>query len=382
VKRTEVIFLTGSLRLGGTERNILHLATALDRSRFDVEVWSDYEGEPIQQELRGRGIPCRSLKGAPSLGQPLWSRALRRNLPYQWHLRQMLSHRRRAVIHAFGFPMIYYAVILGRLAGCRRIVYAVQDWDVWKRSGLYSGLDRLCSRLAAHAVADGEGARRLAVRRQGMASERISTIYDGVNAEELHPARTVSETRRSLGLAPDRVTVGVIARLDIRKKGQDVFLRAIERLGPGAGAQFVLIGDGPDRARIEALAARLPAAIRPTLAGSRTDLADVLNALDVLAIPSRWESVPKVLLEGMWLRRAVIASRTGDIPEILDSGCGLLTPPGNAAALAQGIEALIANAVLRERLGEAARERIESRGLTLAGSIGRYAALYEALAQS
>ena len=381
-RRIPLIFLTGSLRLGGTERNILHLATGLDRSRFEVEVWSDYEGEPLQHELRARGVPCRALKGAHSLGRPLIERLFRHNLPYQRRLYSLLRERPDAVLHAFGFPMIYYAVILGRLAGCRRIVYAVQDWDVWKRSGLYCGLDRLCSRLAARAVADGEGARRLAVRRQGMSPHRIVTIYDGVDTHGLRPTRPVADTRRSMGLDPHRLTIGMIARLDLRKKGQDLFLRALERLGPACPAQFAVIGDGPDRRQIEDMASRLPPPLRPALPGARPDLADALAALDILVIPSRWESVPKVLMEGMWLHRPVIAAEVGDIPEVLDATCGLLTKPGDPDALARAMASLIADAPLRVRLAAAAHHRIESRRLTLTDSIARYADLYESLLRS
>ncbi|MGB9409161.1 MAG: glycosyltransferase, partial [Terracidiphilus sp.] len=156
MNRTRVLFLTGSLNLGGTERNILHLATRLNPERFRVEVWSDYEGEPVQAQLRARGIQCRALKPGPSLGRPLLTRLFRYNLPYQWRLFRLLRANRESVVHAFGFPMAYYAALIGRLAGCRRIVFAVQDWDVWKRSGVYAALDRVCSRLAKRVVADGQ----------------------------------------------------------------------------------------------------------------------------------------------------------------------------------------------------------------------------------
>jgi glycosyltransferase involved in cell wall biosynthesis len=380
VETLQVIFLTGSLRVGGTERNILHLATRLDPKRFSVEVWSDYEGEPIQLELRARGIPCRSLKGAPSLGEPFLKRLFLRNLPYQWRLWRMLRARRGAVIHAFGFPMAYYAVILGRLAGCRRVVYSVQDWDLWKRSGVYSLLDRVISRLAALAIADGEGARRLACVGQGMDPRRMVTIYDGVDTEELRPRRDPQEIRRELGLEPDRLTIGMIARLDIAKKGQDTFLTALPIAHRAAsGVQFVMVGDGPDRAEIERLCAELPPELRPAMPGFRSDLGQVLNALDVLVIPSRWESVPKILLEAMWLSRPVIAARVGDIPEILDDHCGVLVPPGDAQALAEAMTRLANDPALRARLGAAAHQRILSRRLTLEDSILRYEQIYSSL---
>jgi len=375
-----ILYLTGSLNLGGTERNILHLATGLDPKKFQVEVWSDYEGEPVQAQLRARGILCRGLKTGHSLGKPFLTRLFRHNLPYQLRLFRLLRGNRDAVVHAFGFPMIYYAAIVGRVAGCRRILFAVQDWDVWKRSGAYSLLDRLCSRLAARVVADGEGARRLAAARQGMDPLRLRTIYDGVDTEELKTRHPATETRRELGLEPGRLTVGMIARLDLAKKGQDIFLRALPAIHARApDAQFVLVGDGPDRPRIEALAAGLPVGLRPAMAGLRTDLADVLMALDVLVIPSRWESVPKVLLEAMWLERAVVATRVGDIPEILDETCGALIPPNAPIALAEAVARLAGDGELRARLGRAAHERIRRRGLTLDGSLRTYERLYEEL---
>jgi len=381
MRKVRVIFLAGSLRLGGTERNVLHLATRLDRARFDVEVWSDYEGEPLQDELRRAGVACRSLKGSPSLGEPLWKRVLCRNLPYQWRLFRLLRANRGAVVHAFGFPMAYYAILLGWVAGCRDLVFAVQDWDVWKRSGVYRLLDRLCSRLAKRVIADGEGARRLAIARQGMDPRRLVTIYDGVNVAELTPTKPASDVRRELGLAADRPTVGVIARLDLAKKGQDVFLEALPLVAKDAPkAQFVLVGDGPDRERIEEIVGRLPREARPALAGSRTDLADVTRALDVLAIPSRWESVPKILLEAMWLERAVVATRVGDIAEILDETCGLLVPSDDPEAMAQAVTKLVMDPALRERLGRAARERILARDLTLGMSVRQYEDLYMKMA--
>ena len=378
MNRIRVLFLTGSLNLGGTERNILHLATRLNPERFRVEVWSDYEGEPVQAELRARGVECRALKSGPSLGRPLLTRLFRYNLPYQWRLFRLLRANRESVVHAFGFPTAYYAVLIGRIAGCRRIVFAVQDWDVWKRSGVYAALDRICSRLAKRVVADGQGARRLAARRQGMSPDRLMTIYDGVDVEELKPSRSPAETRRDLGLEPDRVTVGVIARLDLAKKGQDIFLRAIPAIRAKApGTQFVLVGDGPDRARIEALLEALPAGTRPVMAGRRTDLADVVAALDILVIPSRWESVPKILLEAMWLSRAVVAARVGDIPEILDERCGALVPPNDPGALADAVGRFAGDEDFRLRIGRAAHGRIRALGLTLDDSVRAYEKLYE-----
>lgn len=382
MKCIPIYFFTGSLNLGGTERNILHLASRLDRNRFEVRVWSDYEGEPIQAELRARGVPCFSLKTGNSIGKPLVHRVLQHNLPYQKRLFQLLGKCRGGVVHAFGFPMAYYVTLLGRLAGCRRIIFSVQDWDVWKRSGIYSMLDRSCSRLAACVIADGEGAKRVATTRQGMALDKLITIYDGVNVAELAPTRDRTELRRELGLDPDRLTIGTIARLDLAKKGQDVLLDALAGLsGKIPKAQFLIVGDGPDRDEVQARVDSLPADVRPAMAGFRNDLGDVLAALDVLVISSRWESVPKILLEAMWLGKPVLATNVGDIPEILDDTCGMLVPPDTPEEMGRALMRLVREKDLRERLGKSAHARIAERRLTLDDSIRRYEELYERLAR-
>jgi len=381
VKRIKLIFLTGSLEIGGTERNILHLASSLDRSQYDIEVWCNYEGQPLQKEIERLRIPCKALK-APSAGRRWFVRLFCHNLPYQWRLWRMLRQARPDVVHIFGFPMAYYGVLLGRLAGARRMLFTVQDWDVWKKSAVYRWLDRVCSRLATVIIADGVGARSLAVRSQGMPARKVRVIYDGVNVQELTAAMPREGVLREIGLDPSRPVAAVIARLDMRKKGQDVLLEAIPAVASAVPhLQFLLVGGGPDEEELRRRAAQLPLRQRPKFAGFRTDLANVLNAIDILVIPSRWESVPKILLEGMWLRKAVVATRVGDIEEILDASCGALVAADSVQDIAHALIQLGKDGERRQRLGEAAHERIERMGLTLDRSIRQYDRLYHELAR-
>ena len=379
MKRLHVVLMTGSLAIGGTERNILNLARSLDPWHFSVEVLCNYRGQPLEEELRREGIPVVALK-APSTGLPWHVRLLRHNLPYQWRLWRFLRSRRRAVVHAFGFPMAYYVVLLGRLAGVRRLIFSVQDWDVWKKSRLYRCLDTVCSRLAAKVIADGEGARRLAVRSQGMVASRTVVIYDGVKTSELRPTRARADILRELGIDPGRCVVGVIARLDVRKKGQDHFIRALPEISRRAPqTAFLIVGGGPDEAALQRLAGSLPEGSRPVFAGFRRDLADMLNAIDILVIPSLWESVPKILLEGMWMRKAIVATTAGDIREILDSRTGVLIPPADHRAIADAVAPLALSGSERREMGERAHMKISREGLTADKTVRRYETLYSAL---
>jgi glycosyltransferase involved in cell wall biosynthesis len=178
------------------------------------------------------------------------------------------------------------------------------------------------------------------------------------------------------------VVVSLIARMDIRKKGQDVFLAAARRAAEQVPQlQFLLVGGGPDQGRVEMIAADLPDAARPVFAGFRTDLADLLAATDVLVLASRWESVPKILLEGMWMKRPIVATRVGDVEEVFDERAGRLVPPDDPQRMAEAIVSLAGDPDLRSRLGENGRRTILDRGLTLDRSIQRVQEEYLRLAK-
>ncbi len=189
-------------------------------------------------------------------------------------------------------------------------------------------------------------------------------------------------TRAGLGISGDGPAIGVIARLDNRHKGQAVLLRATHRiLDVVPQATFILVGDGADRSALELLAVQAGVADRVRFAGTRIDLGDVLAALDILVIPSlEFESVPKILLEGMATGRPIVASRVGDIPEFLEEGrTGRLVPAGNPVALADAILTLLMDPPASARLGGAARERVTAKGLTLEATAATVHGLYAEL---
>jgi len=117
---------------------------------------------------------------------------------------------------------------------------------------------------------------------------------------------------------------------------------------------------------------------RVRFAGTRTDLGDVLGALDLLTIPSlRFESVPKILVEGMAMGRVIVASRVGDIPELLEEGrTGRLVPPGDAAALAAAIVGSLTDPAAAAEMGSAAKRAVTRKRLHLNSTAETLCGLY------
>jgi glycosyltransferase involved in cell wall biosynthesis len=125
--------------------------------------------------------------------------------------------------------------------------------------------------------------------------------------------------------------------------------------------RLVLVGDGPARPEVEALAARLGE--RALLAGHRDDVMAVLDATDVLLHPSSVDAFPTALLEALAAGVPVVSTRVGGIPEIVDEGetGTLIDAPPDPAALAAALEPYLADGELRRRVGDHARERFGER---------------------
>ena len=145
----------------------------------------------------------------------------------------------------------------------------------------------------------------------------------------------------------------------VRRKGVDVLLEALAKLAPHEPARLWVAGDGPERAALEAAAVRLGIADRVHFLGPRDDVADWLEACDVFVLPSRAEGLGVAALEAMARGRPVVASAVGGLAEtVVHERTGWLVPPEDPDALAAGLEALLADPALAQRLGAAGARRV------------------------
>jgi glycosyltransferase involved in cell wall biosynthesis len=195
--------------------------------------------------------------------------------------------------------------------------------------------------------------------------ERFTVIRLGIELEKRVDGATPDdreETRRQLGLAPDRFVVGWIGRMTSVKRTDDV-LRAFQRLrARGVDAALCLVGDGPDRPGVERAAHAL-GVMRDTLfLGFQEEVSSYYAAFDALVLPSANEGTPVSAIEALAAGRPVVATRVGGVPDVVRDGQdGFLVPARDVAALADRLAALAQDPALREQMGAAGRERVVSR---------------------
>jgi glycosyltransferase involved in cell wall biosynthesis len=181
--------------------------------------------------------------------------------------------------------------------------------------------------------------------------ERMTVIYNGIDAAEIDAAEPVS-----LGLPEESVVIGFIGRLE-RRKGLIDLIEAwplVERAVPTA--RLVIAGRGPDEAQAKS---RLRDGSRVRWLGYQNDVPSVLKSLDIAAIPSHWEGFGLIATEAMAAGVPVVVANASSLPEIVRNRKeGLLVPPGDPEALAAAMIELARDAGLRMTLGSAGKVRV------------------------
>jgi len=186
-------------------------------------------------------------------------------------------------------------------------------------------------------------------------------IPNGIDLGRLPPfALDRRGARSAAGLRRDRRLVAGVGRLDAQKDFP-TFLRAAAMIAAEfPDVDFLVVGEGGERAALEALARRLGVGARVVFTGLRHDVPRLLAAVDVLALTSLYEGFPNVLLEAMATGAVAVATDVGGCRELVTSGeTGLLVPPRAPAAVAAAVGRVLRDPALARRLATAARQRVE-----------------------
>ena len=344
-----VVYFTDSTAFGGAEQSLLNLLGGLDRRAWRP-VLSFHAGAGVEPLWLG----ARSLDIAAVPVPPL--PADRRGAARIPSFVRQLAALRPDVFHAhLTWPLACKWALLGaavaRVPAIVTTLHLFVELPYTRRIRLEQRLLR--TRIHRHiAVSRAVAARWRAVF--GVSDHKIRVVHNGIPLESFSPAagRTVHVPGVDASSAP---VVLNVARLDVQK-GQGYLLQAAARV---PGAVFLLVGDGPDRATLEAQARELRLGNRAVFLGHRRDIPDLLARCDLFVLPSLWEGLPLSILEAMAAGKPVIATSVGGTPEAITQGeTGLLVPPADPGALAAAIQAVLADPGLAARLAAAGRARV------------------------
>jgi glycosyltransferase involved in cell wall biosynthesis len=352
------VHVLGGQERGGIFTHLLSLARHLDPERFSLRVILLRRG--LEEQLAEAKIPTHFVV-----------KRRRGDATLVVRLVQHLRHTRPDIVHTHSVTSNLYGRVAARLGRVPAVVTTVHGFvaDILRQNpgvprlaaGPLALLDLRLSCLSDRLVTVSNSIASDLVRR-GVRRERVVAIANGVEMSRFRVGPGVRlAIRRSLGISSAEPLVGTVGSLVPLRNHALLLTAACRVLVQVPEARFLIVGEGSERRRLEAMARELGIAERIAFAGERRDIPELLSALDVFALSCDTEGFGLAALEAMAAGVPIVATRVGALPELIEEGeSGLLVPAGDAPGLADALLRVLRDAALARRLGQAARARAEA----------------------
>lgn len=372
MERLRVLYTVNRMDVGGSQTHLVQVLRLLDRRRF----------EPMLCCLSGHGALLEMAKetGATVVGAGLGRLKSPAAFGAVVRLARFIRGARIDVVHNYLLRANVVGTVAARLA--RVPVVLTSKRGCHERRGLELLAVRLSNRLSDCVTANADAVRAFVHENEGCPLDKMVVIPSGVDSQRFAPLPPADYKAR-LGLAPDRLVVGIVTRQRVRK-GVEEFLRAMamvrERL-PAACA--VVVGEVSLGGELDGLVHELGLEGHVHLLGPRRDIPEVLSAFDLFVLSSHDEGMSNAILEAMAMHKPVVATDVGGTGEAVQSGMtGVLVPPKDPLALADGImRVLSAPAEARAAMGERGRQVVVER-FSAHAMVRQMEALYTHLLQA
>jgi glycosyltransferase involved in cell wall biosynthesis len=335
IARVTILHYITPSRLGGAEEVFVRLVEDARARGHRVIVLTKRDAK-LREILRERGIE--------SIG---WLTRGKFDFKTLWRLVRLIRRERVEIIHTH----LTTASWLGSLAGKITRVPVLAH--------VHAADSKTWFQRADYLLAVSRGVRKHLIE-QGVGAWRIPVVYYGLDLEKYPAPLESSEAKAALGLAPDALTVGVVASFQPRK-GHRYLLDALKILEErGLQVHALFAGEGVEEATLRGQTENLGLTARVHFLGFRNDVRAVVSAFDVFCLPSFKEGLSIAVMEAMALRRPVVATNIAGMDEIVHNELtGLLVEAGDADSLADALEKVLQSPARAAKMGNAGRELVE-----------------------
>jgi glycosyltransferase involved in cell wall biosynthesis len=347
----------GGAAIGGVRQYLWCLAPHLERLGLRVEIAFLGEGAALA-ETRERGIAASAVR-----------KRGRGDLLAIPRLARLMRARRPAIVHTHTLSTNFYGRFAAMLARVPRCVTTVHSFmrdllrhDPTGRFGnqLLYWQNQYVNRFADRLIAVSQGVQDWLLS-SNVPPERIRLIRCGMDLDGGKEIEgSAEEARQRLGLSTTDWVIGNIARTHPVKDQMTLLEATIPLMQTDSSVKLVIVGDGPERPRLDARCRSAGVAKQVRLPGRVSNARTLMPGFDVYVLSSRMEGVPLSILEAMAARRPVVATWVGGIPEVVEDGLsGLLVPEGSPESLREAVGRIRADQALARRLAGAGRRTVE-----------------------
>ncbi|MBC7857135.1 MAG: glycosyltransferase [Pirellulaceae bacterium] len=343
-----ILQIIPTLVRGGAEKQLTLLATGLARKGWDLHVCVLTHTGPLEEQLRQAGVPLTFIDKRWKL-DPFAYRRLKREI----------QRLQPDVVHTWLFAANAYGRQAAFAAGVKHVVAGERCVDPWKGTTQLT-IDRYLAKRTERIITNSSGVRDFYAGK-GLPAEKFTVIPNGISpfAPPAEQVVTRDQLLEELGLPQDARLIGAIGRLWPQKRLKDIVWSADLVKCVRDDGHFLIIGDGPQRRRLERYAEQASVPEMVHFLGERSDVPRILPHLDLLMLASGYEGQSNAIMEAMSAGVPVVAS---DIPGnrdlVVNGETGFLVDVGDRAALAQKALMILSDPELASRLGSAGRERM------------------------
>lgn len=341
-------------KIGGTQKMLLEFLRHASHDRFAYYHCVLLAHDALIEEIGNLGIPQASLNMRGYWDIRAW-----------WKLYLFIKDQQIDLMRTYGLKADIIGRIVGKLAGIPINITSVRSTDPW-RKWHHVWLDRSTSNLVDLYLSNSEAGRLAVHQRERIPLSKIITIPNGIDIERFDPTKInagrVHSLREQFGLSSSTPVIGMVANLCQMKEHKTIIdaLPRIQARFPRVKCLFV----GADylQGEIQRYVKEQHSEASVIFAGFQRDIPECLALLDIFLLPSLWEGLPTAMLEAMAIKRPVIATPVGGIPEILTDGeTGLLIPTQHPDALANAVISLLESPDKAAALAEAGCHLIRTR---------------------
>ncbi len=362
-----ILYVHGIGSIGGAERDLISLLTRLDRSIWHPAIACPEAG-PLREVALAQDVPTYPINLPP------WRKAsslMSRHAGVR-RLHTLIADVQPALVHVNDLWWVPHTVRAVEGLSHRIPIIAHVRQETQPRKVSQYALDRVDYVVAvSHQV-------ELGVLTGGVSSHRVRTHYSGVDCSAMASSEWSHDIRVQHEIPREALLLGTVANL-LPLKGYEVMLDALPAiLSAMPAAHYLIIGGGEAEydARLKAITVERGIAERVHFAGFQESVASYLSALDLYVHPSLKEAFGLAVVEAMAMGKAVVATTTGGLPEVVAQGAtGLLVPPGDPKSLAAAVVSLLDDEVRREQMGRSGKTRAQER-FSLDASVKHMEQLY------
>ncbi len=357
------------LNMGGPALHVSYLSAGLRERGYETTLVAGGVGRgerSMAYVAGGLGVPVVTIPHLHRDISPL------RDLLATFRLARIIREERPAILHTHTAKAGAVGRVAALLAGRARPPIIVHTFHGHVLRGYFGRfwtavfrlLERLLARVTDALVAVSPEVRDELVALGVAPVSKFAVVRLGIELDSrlAAGAEARAETRRAMGVPAGRYVVGWIGRMTGVKR-TDLVLRAFRLLRDGGvDAALCMVGDGPDRERVEELAAELELMPYCLFPGYQEDVGPLFAAFDVFVLPSGNEGTPVTAIEALAGGCPVVATRVGGVPDVVRDGeDGFLVEPGSVDELGDRLARLARDPALRARMGAAGRERMRAR---------------------